>query len=246
MLSIFDISDIITVMNKIVLSVIVLLGLVLAAGVYVNSQKPAEISIDKEQALTVQAADHVYGDREADVVVYEYLDFQCPACAAYFPVVQELKADLPENVAIVTRHFPLNFHLQARDAAYAYEAAIKQDQGEGMKALLFTRQDEWSQNGSAITLFERYAEELGLDAEQFKADRDSEETRAIVEFGLDTGFAAGVNSTPSFFLGTEKIAPRSTDDFLALITTALASVPEQAEVADVATTTEETTATTTE
>lgn len=220
-------------MQKIIIVTVVILAGILALGFYVNSTKPEVVQMTREEALTITPEDHVWGNREADVVVFEFLDFQCPACRAYFPVVEQLKETVdPESVAIVTRHFPLNFHIQARDAAFAYEAAYEQDRGTEMKALLFGRQDDWSGNRNAVVLFESYAEELGLDVDQFNSDRNSELVRARVETALDSGYALGVNSTPSFYLQGEKVTPGSLEEFQALIQSAQAQVVPTEETPD--------------
>jgi protein-disulfide isomerase len=55
----------------------------------------AQIKSNKQQELTilpgeVVATDHVRGSETATVTVVEYGDFQCPACAQYYPIVERL------------------------------------------------------------------------------------------------------------------------------------------------------------
>ena len=74
---------------------------------------PQNIDIDPNTVLQVQSNDHVVGDPNASVVLFEFSDFECPACRAYHPVVTALGELYGDRIAIVTRHFPLPFHRNA-------------------------------------------------------------------------------------------------------------------------------------
>jgi|GEM_PF-4040389 protein-disulfide isomerase len=69
-------------------------------------------------------ADHVKGDSNANIVLVEYSDFQCPFCARFHPTVKDFLAKNPD-VAYVFRHLPLDFHQFALERAKASECAVK-------------------------------------------------------------------------------------------------------------------------
>ena len=78
--------------------------------------------------IRLNASDWKRGNPDAKLVLVEYSDFQCPACAVYFPVVERLLKDYPDKVLFVYRHFPLTqIHKNANLAAYAAEASGKQE-----------------------------------------------------------------------------------------------------------------------
>ncbi len=214
-------------MKTIVAATIVIFAVILGLGFYVNSTKEKPADIDPTTVLQVKDNDHVVGDPYSSVVLVEYLDIECPACAAYHPVINQIKEANKENIAVVTRHFPLHFHLNARAAAYAAEAAGQQGKFEEMLDKQFAGQQTWSRAGAAAaeTIFEQYATELELDIAAFREYRDSDAARNKVEEDINGGIAAGVNSTPSFFLQGEKMNnPRSIEDFQTLIDAELVKV----------------------
>jgi len=200
-------------MNKILGITIALFAIIIVLGLYVNSTKEKTASIDASEALQIQEADHVSGDLESGVVLTEFLDFQCPACAAYHPIINQLRAQNPD-IAVVTRNFPLSFHQNARSAAYAAEAAAMQGQYKAMSDVLFENQATWSPLNNVDGVFEGYATTLGLDITQYNQDRKSDVVKEKVDFDYQSGVAAGVDSTPSFYLQDKKITGlRSLEDF---------------------------------
>lgn len=162
--------------------------------------------------------DHIKGIRDAKTILIEYSDFQCPACAAYQPMVKQLAQDFEGKIAIAYRHFPLQQHKHARITAYASEAAGKQDKFWEMHDMIFETQKEWSSKNDTRDTFIGYAEKLGLDRAQFIADIDSEEISEKVNEQYNSGIKAKVTGTPMFFLNGKKLdTPRSYDDFKTMV-----------------------------
>lgn len=206
------------VMNKFSLIIVVLVvgfaGLIYMAA----SSRPTVEDIDPQTVLQVREDDFVRGDPYSPVVLVEYADYECPACRAYHPLLNEVVEKYGGKIAIVNRHFPLPFHKNSRTAAWAVEAAGKQGQFKEMADLVFERQDEWSGNIANISLFYPYAEQLGLDMDQFKTDAVSQDIKDKVDRHYLEGQAIGVNATPTFYLQGEKLGNlRSIEEFSALI-----------------------------
>ena len=170
------------------------------------------------------ASDHVKGNPEATLTLVEYSDFQCPACAAYYPMLKQLTSDFSEEVKFVYRHFPLRqSHRNAEAAARAAVAAARQDRFWPMHDLLFENQARWAETRLAKDEFIEYASTLGLNLDQFRADLDSDETKRQVQDDYASGLKSDVKGTPTFFLNGQKlINPQSYDDFRNLILQALA------------------------
>lgn len=150
----------------------------------------------------VSAADHVRGgDATAVVTLIEYSDFQCPACAAFEPLLQEVSAAYGTQVRTVYRHFPLyTLHPNAESAALAAEAAGLQGKFWEMHDLLFDRQADWDELAAPIDMFIAYAGLLEIDIEQFKNDLASDVVRDRVKVDVSSGNAAGISATPTFYL----------------------------------------------
>lgn len=199
---------------------------VFIGGAVFGMVKLAQNSSGGEQAAligAVSSSDNVKGSRESKVVLVEYSDFQCPACAAYYPLVKEAAKEFGGEAQFVYRHFPLSqIHGNAELAARAAEAAGKQGRFWDMHDMIFEKQSEWALEKNARELFTHYAESLGLDLERFGQDIDSSEVAAKVSDDYQGGLNSRVNSTPTFFLNGQKLQnPRSYDEFRTIIRKAI-------------------------
>src|SRR5262249_44354520 len=65
-------------------------------------------------------------DKTAPIEIVEYGDFQCPYCATVEPTLSRVLHANQGRVRLTFRHFPLDFHRQARPAALAAECAREQ------------------------------------------------------------------------------------------------------------------------
>lgn len=163
-----------------------------------------------QKMLTEQvgARDHILGDQTtAKVALVEYGDFQCPACGYWYPIVKQLEQDYRGKIIFVFRHFPLPQHANAIPAADAAEAASAQGKFWEMYDLIYSHQADWENSTSAIKIFEGYAQQLGLNLDQFRKDVSSNISSARVQYDMQTGQASYVNSTPSFFLDGAYVQP---------------------------------------
>ncbi len=156
------------------------------------------------------------------VTLIEYSDFQCPACAAYYPVIKQLEKDFP-NISIVYRHYPLTQHTNAKVASQAAEAAGAQGKFWEMHDLLFDNQTAWSEDRNPESIFTAYAKNLGLDLEKFKTDSNSIKTKTKIESDI-AGGGKEISGTPTFFLNNQKIQnPRGYDEFRSVIEKAISN-----------------------
>jgi Na+/H+ antiporter NhaA len=139
--------------------------------------------------------DHIRGPADALVTVVEYGDFECPYCGQAEPVIRELLADFGE-VRYVWRHLPLtDVHPRAQLAAEAAEAAADQGEFWRMHDLLLAHQ----QDLRPADLI-RYADDLGLDVEQFRTElREHTHAPRIAE-SIESASLSGVSGTPTFFI----------------------------------------------
>lgn len=176
----------------------------------------------------ITAEDHTFGNKDAKVTVVEYGDFQCPACAAYESVMQQLKKEYGSEVLFVFRHFPLSqIHPNALISSQAAEAAGLQGKFWEMYDLLYQKQGEWSDVSTDTVVskyFAGYAQSLGLDVQKFSTDITSATVKQRVQTDVTSANAADVNHTPTFFVNLAQIKnPNNLEEFKAIIDAALAS-----------------------
>jgi protein-disulfide isomerase len=148
----------------------------------------------------VSDKDHIQGNRYAEIELVEYGDFQCPYCGQAYPIVKIIQQKLGNHLKFIFRNFPLSeIHPQARLAAVASEAAAKQNKFWEMHHIMFENQHRLYPSD----LIE-YANELGLDGDQFQDDATNDDLIEKVEADFESGVRSGVNGTPTFFINGEK------------------------------------------
>lgn len=114
---------------------------------------------------------HITGNTKANVTLVEYGDFQCPFCAQYHSIVEQVEEKYKDRIAFQFRHLPLlQIHQNAFASARAAEAADAQGKFWEMYDVLYQRQNEWSSSTKSLEIFSGYAQQLGLNVDQFKQD----------------------------------------------------------------------------
>lgn len=207
--------------NLIATVAIVVLAIVVIGGVLVVNRtgdaEPGDQSVQQKLANAPER-DTLTVSEDGKVTVVEFLDYQCPACAAYYRnVTKDLEADYAGRITFATRNFPLDTHPLARPAARAAEAAAEQGHYREMYHALYDNYQAWalSPDGDRISddreratrLFDRYATRIGLDLNRFHADLTSEDVGDRIEADLALGHDVGVRSTPTIFVNGERFEP---------------------------------------
>jgi protein-disulfide isomerase len=174
-----------------------------------------------EPELPVQAIsvddDPVRGAANAPVTIVEFTDFQCPACAAMQPVLEEVLKSYGNKVRLVVRDFPLAMHADARKAAEAANAAHAQGKFFEYSDLLFKRQKALD-----IPSLKKYASELGLDRARFDAALDGGKFAAEIKHDIDDGEFYGIDTTPAVFVNGVALRELSVEALRALVDRGLA------------------------
>ncbi len=169
----------------------------------------------------VTITDHRKGSERAVVTLVEYSDFECPACASFQPVLQDIMTEFGDSLVLEFKHYPLPMHKLAVSAARAAEAAGQQGAFFEYHDLLFSNQTTWTKNPNPIILFVQYAEELGLDIEKFKRHYNSSEIAKHITTSARTARELGLTGTPTFFLNGTQMKIETYEDFRSQIATAI-------------------------
>ena len=145
------------------------------------------------------------GAANGDIVITEYSDFQCLYCSRIAPAMKKL-ADAPElkgRIKVVFKHFPLNFHKQAKPAAIAAMAAHQQGKFWEMHDKIFA--DFKSLSADKL---KQWATEIGLDIAKYDAYLASGAGAKIVEEDMKEARAAGLRGTPTVYINGRKYQGR--------------------------------------
>jgi protein-disulfide isomerase len=169
-------------------------------------------SSNDEDEGTGKPTNHVIGKADAKVKLVEYGDYQCPFCGQFHPVVKQVVEKYRDRISFQFRHYPLTqIHANAVAAARAAEAADKQGKFWEMHNSIFENQDDWAQASNASTVFEGYAQQLGLNKSTFKKDFASSAVNAAINADkAEFDKTKLTPSTPTFLLNGKRIQPEAT------------------------------------
>jgi protein-disulfide isomerase len=135
------------------------------------------------------------GPATAPVTVVMFTDFQCPACSATHPVLEQILKPYGQRVRFVVRDFPLDQHQWSRKAAEAADAANAQGKFFEYISILYKNQQALD-----VPSLKKYASDLGLDRARFDADLDSGKYAAEVAHDVADGKSYTIGSTPTIFI----------------------------------------------
>ena len=180
--------------------------------------RPAEDDT-KVYDIKVGSNDPFKGGKKAAVTIIEFSDFECPFCSRVNPTMKQIEDAYGDKVRVVFKQNPLSFHKNAPLAAEATLAAHEQGKFWQMHDALFANQ-------KALTRpdLDKYAQEIGLNMDKFKAALDTNKFKPQVEADMAVAKELGATGTPSFFVNGRKLrGAQPFESFKKLIDEALAT-----------------------
>lgn len=141
--------------------------------------------------------DPALGPPDAEVVIVEFLDFQCGYCGRFATeTLYQILDTYGDEIRFVSRDFPLtSIHTHAQKAAEAAQCAHEQGNYWEYHDLLLR-----NQQALTIDSLKGYAEQLGLDMMSFDECLESGRYTTEVQQDLADGETYGVTGTPTFFV----------------------------------------------
>jgi len=171
------------------------------------------------QRYDVPVDDNPYlGPEDAPITIVEFSDFNCGYCRKwYFETLQPLLDEYPEQIRFVYRDFPL-LSESSLSAAHAAQCAYEQGSFWDFHDALFLREEP-----KILDTYLLFAEELGLDTDDFQECLDSDRTAAEVENDARFASGLGIRGTPTFFVnGLALVGAQPFEYFQAVIEDELA------------------------
>lgn len=189
--------------NKLVPFAIVAAGLLIAGAVFFGddseSPKNEADSTTTEEIRGIQENDHIIGNPNADIVIVEYSDIECPFCKQFHTTMKKIMNEYGKdgNVAWVYRHFPLSqLHPNAPALAEASECVAEL----GGNTAFWDFLDKIFESAPGNTRFDM--SQLGATAASvgvttgFNECIESERHRARVEEDFAEAIESGGRGTP--------------------------------------------------
>lgn len=172
------------------------------------------------------------GPEDAPIVIQEFGDFECPACAAAAPIMTDL-LEANDDIKLVFNDFPLeSIHKHARYASQVGECAYTTGGNEvfwPLHDLLYEKQSEWSSQSvsAAKDTILGLVEEVGADKATIESCADESATKAAVRGDQAEGTRLRVSSTPSFFINDQRVVGvKSLEDWQEIVDRVRDDLPE--------------------
>jgi protein-disulfide isomerase len=141
------------------------------------------------------------GNVNSKVTVVMFTDFQCSACAATHPMVQEVIGEYGENIRFVVRNFPLvTIHANAYKAAQAAQAARTQGKFLEYIDILYKNQEKLD-----VISLKKYANDLKLNRKMFDLELDGRKHEEIIKKDIADGIFYGIGATPTIYINGVKL-----------------------------------------
>jgi len=168
----------------------------------------------------------ILGDSTATTWVIMVSDFQCPYCKQWhdvqFAAVQDYATK--NKVRLAFLNFPLSMHQNAMPASETAMCASVQGKFWPVHEGLFATQKRWETMPTATALFDSIATAAGVNVALYKQCMSKHLTAPLIEADRERGRQAGVQSTPTFFVGSQTLQGADAN-IKAAIDAALAKAP---------------------
>ncbi len=152
--------------------------------------------------------DAVIGNKDAEVQIIVYSDYQCPFCSKFFSEITTVAKEFGDKVALTYREFPLDFHAQAMNATVASVCVKEQgnDKFWAFSKLLYGNQKSWEKK-TGEEKFVNYAQQAGVDVAKYnKCLEKRAEIEKEIRAGMEEAKQYGISGTPASFIGGEFVS----------------------------------------
>ena len=148
------------------------------------------------------------GNPNASIIIDEFSDFECPACATVGPELEAVVLRNKDIVQLNFYHFPLSYHQHAFLAAEAAECANDQSKFWEFAKTAFTNQNNLTEDN-----LKTFASNLGLDTAKFDTCLDSGEKKSFVKADTYEGRSRQLSFTPSIYVNKQLVKWTTAEEF---------------------------------
>lgn len=142
----------------------------------------------------------IFGKKDAKVTIIEYSDFECPYCSKGYQTIKQVRAEYPNDVRVVFKHLPLDFHPQAMPSAKYFEAIARQspEKAEQFHDAIFENQGKLRSDGE--NFLKDTAKKLGVDMKKLSTDLKDESLMARINADMEEAKKFNFSGTPGFLI----------------------------------------------
>lgn len=172
-----------------------------APGLLINSASiPNDTVADWR---TFQARERRTGAEAASVSLVLFTDYDCPYCQALSYVIDSAMRELPQEVALTVRHFPLTvLHPRARRASAFAECARLEGRLSTAEALLYS-----TASASSTEDWVGFAQKVGLaDPPGVDVCMTSRPIQALIDADSAVARSLGARGTPVLLVNQRRLS----------------------------------------
>ncbi len=154
------------------------------------------------QALFYSPRQVTIGNRQGDVTLVEFFDYNCGYCKRALSDMLNLMKEDPK-LRVVLKEFPVLGPGSVEAAQVA--VAVRMQDPTGKKYLEFHQKLLGGRGQADRAHALAVAKEIGLDMARIEKDMTGDEAKATLEENMRVAEALGLNGTPSYVIGTEVV-----------------------------------------
>lgn len=136
------------------------------------------------------------GNKDGDVVVVEFFDYNCGYCKRALPDIQGILGK-DKNVKVVLMEMPI---LGPTSLTAAQWALAAREQGKYFEYHTALMEFQGQKTEDSLT---KIADDLGLDVDKMKADANGEKVQKQIDKAREIATDVGVRGTPAFIVGEQ-------------------------------------------
>lgn len=142
----------------------------------------------------------IFGKADAPITIVEYSDFECPFCSRGYNTVKQVMAEYKDQVRIVFKHMPLDFHPLAMPASQYFEAIAKQghDKAEKFHDIVFQNQNELKSKKEAF--LKEAAKKAGANLAKVEKDLKDASIMERINKDMEEARKFNITGTPGFII----------------------------------------------
>lgn len=155
--------------------------------------------VPADQNILIKPHAPYKGAFAAKVTIVEFLDPECEACSAMYPLVKKIYEEYKTDIRLIVRY--MTYHQNSKYVANILEGARVQNKYWEALELLFQTQDQWANHQSPNpALIPGILKPLNLDINKIVSDAKNGKYDEQILEDFEDGKRVGVKGTPTFFI----------------------------------------------
>jgi protein-disulfide isomerase len=165
-----------------------------------DEKKKMEESFNNPLAPAFRNDETIRGNKDGQIVLVEYSDFECPFCKRGFETVMYILKKYDGKIKFVYKHLPLSFHQNATIGARYYEACRLQGNDKAFKFHDLVYENQRSLTGGGEKFLQTMAQKAGCDMKKVAKDINDPKVQARIAEDEKEAAKFGMQGTPGFIL----------------------------------------------